>query len=256
MPAASRKRNKGKERKAKQLAKKEADKVEAIRVDAHRIWRQMCRNVECNHGGDVVRSDDHPVSSFVDQFFVNFHTINTGQSMCNLFQTHTQIWNNESHKKSAIGIMTQIGTNMLLQDEGGYNSWPLCIAQAIAVLEQYNSAADFTVVLYSREVISKWRDLDWNTTSSRRDLLKFFRKRTSCKCLKKMHLEARKTIPKMGFCHGCQKEYGRASQSVCSRCMIEQYCSRECQVANWPVHERLCNAYVRAYEEGLHIRES
>ena len=71
MPQSSRKRNKGKERKAKKA-----------RADAHRFWHQyfvdsishpQCnRSIGCNHGHDIVISDDHPVSSFMDTFCINF----------------------------------------------------------------------------------------------------------------------------------------------------------------------------------------
>jgi hypothetical protein len=64
--------------------------------------------------------------------------------------------------------------------------------------------------------------------------------------LKKMHLEARKTIPKVGFCWHCKDEKERVLLSVCSRCMIDQYCSRECQLANLSGHKKDCDAYVHA----------
>ena len=60
-----------------------------------------------------------------------------------------------------------------------------------------------------------------------------------------MHLETRKKEPKMGNCYTCNNEMERVSLSVCSRCMIEQYCSRECQVAAWPKHKEDCDEYVR-----------
>lgn len=67
MPS-SRKRNKGKNRKAKQLAKKE----ENVRSTAHEFWRGFCScTTECNHGCDMIISDDHPVYSFMDQFIMN-----------------------------------------------------------------------------------------------------------------------------------------------------------------------------------------
>jgi len=38
---------------------------------------------------------------------------------------------------------------------------------------------------------------------------------------------------------------GEASHR-CSKCKNEWYCSRECQVAHWNVHESMCNAFVEA----------
>ena len=95
-----------------------------------------------------------------------------------------------------------------------------------------------------RVVISKNRDLESLLSSISRDILKFFRKRITCKCLKKMHLEARKSTPKMGICWGCDKEMERVSLPVCSQCMVAQYCSRKCQVAVWPEHKKHCDEYV------------
>ena len=57
---------------------------------------------------------------------------------------------------------------------------------------------DIDSVINKRVVITKWRDLEIKTRNSSRDSLKFYRKRIPCKCLKKMHLEARKATPKMG----------------------------------------------------------
>jgi len=244
MPPSSRKRNKGKERKAKQQAKKEENE----RVEANRIWRNLCMSTGCDHGC-VAILDDHPVSSFMDQFYINLHhrEMTMGQTLREIFKTHKHIWNNESYRKSALDILVHIGTNMLLHKEVCDLSWPLCLAQCVMVLEHFNdSTDDVDVVMNKRAVKSKLRNLECNVNSIKRDLLKFYRKRVSCKCLKKMHLETRKTIPKMGICWHCKDEKERVHLSVCSRCMVGQYCSRECQISAWPEHERRCDEYVKA----------
>jgi len=253
MPASSRKRNKGKERKAKQQAKKE----ESERADAHKLWRGWVKGAECDHGCAVMISDDHPVSSFMDTFhlilrhkrsetsFVIDHVVS--QTLGELFKSHIQVWNNESYRRLVLDILVRIGTNALLYEAG--SNLPICLAHCIVVLEHYNgSSDDINSVMNSRVVILKRRDLNPRAKSIKRDTLKFFRKRISCKCLKKMHLEARKTMPKTGKCFHCKVQKERVSLSLCSHCMVFQYCSRECQVAAWPDHERHCEILVHHHK--------
>jgi len=113
MPPSSRKRNKGKDRKAKQLAKEEKN----VRAVAHKLWRNGLYNTssDCEHGCNVAISDNHPVSTFMDQFYINLTHIRmpVQQNLSNLFETHTQVWNNESYRKLAVGILTRIGTNFV-----------------------------------------------------------------------------------------------------------------------------------------------
>ena len=245
MPPSSRKRNKGKERKAKQLAKKE----ENDRADAHQCWQSFYSSrfwsttIDCDHGCDVAISDNHPVSIFMDHFILNLELEGMWSAhriMTNLFETHRLIWNNESYRRLALNILIRMGTNMLLREEECEISWPVGIAHCIFILELYNGTGSIHPVLNDPVLLAKRTELSV-TSSIRRDVLKFYRKRTTCKCLKKMHLEARKTIPKMGFCWGCDKEMERVALSVCGRCMVQQYCSRECQVSHWSSHEALCN---------------
>ena len=199
-------------------------------------------------------SDDHPVSTFMDQFYINFTNkmMPVHQTLRETFESHRHIWNNESYRKLAIGILTRIGTNFLLREEGCEVAWPAFIAQSVIALEHYNGTGDIDLVLNRQVVRSKWNDLS-TYASSRRDCLKFYRKRISCKCLKKIHLEARKTTLKFGICGYCDTEMKRVSLSVCSRCMIRQFCSRECQVADWQEHKKHCDKYVRAHNNTQQI---
>ena len=118
------------------------------------------------------------------------------------------------------------------------------VAITIAMLDNYDGTSDFDYTYLTPVVSTKVRDLACGENSCRRDLLKFYRKRITCKCLKKMHLEARETLPKMGKCFHCHEVKERALLMVCSRCRFAQYCSRECQIAKWPSHKRNCNTYV------------
>jgi len=64
-----------------------------------------------------------------------------------------------------------------------------------------------------------------------------------------MHQKARETIPKMGCCHVCSVRKERVDLWVCSRCMISQYCSRECQVRTWDKHKEECDLLVSVHEQ-------
>ena len=157
----------------------------------------------------------------------------------------------ESYRRLVLDILVHIGTNMLLcEGSNPINNKrfdianPLCVAQSIMVLEHFNGTDDVDVVMNSRVVRSKWNDLWLGDGSTKRDALKFYRKRITCECLKKMHLEARKKEPKMGMCHHCREEMERVSLFACGRCMVGQYCSRECQVAQWPAHKQICDDFV------------
>ena len=264
MPSA-RKRNKGKERKAKQaLIKQEKD-----RVRINRLWQGWLKGsppkrnrpgiiVQCEHGfydSELTDSDDHPVANFMDAFFINWHD----KEMCVLqivqclFQSHRGVYSSDEYRNMAVKILTRIGTNMLLTEQnGGDISNALSISVSIIALENYVGTGDITDTLNSRVVASKCRDIDPDASSCKREALKFYSKRISCSCLKKKYLEARKTIPKNGLCFGCDVEKERASLSVCSRCMVIQFCSRECQVANWSRHKRDCDLILMCSDNQQH----
>ena len=247
MPPSSRKRNKGKERKAKK-----ADKVELERANANRFW-QGCHSapVGCLHGRDnLTIPKDHPVSKFMDEFFIHWIRKQKGIAVVlqDMLRTHSQVWTDDNHRELATQTFTLIGTNILLADE--INKGALDIAKTILVLEHYDSSFGLSLnsIFFSRSAASKKRDLEQHGSSISRDVLKFYRKRLSCKCLKRMHLDARKAIPKMGKCALCQTKKERVELSLCSNCMVTQYCSRGCQVEHWPRHKSIC---YKRYHENL-----
>ena len=257
----SRKRNKGKERKAKQAeAKAENEKVKITTLQS--IWREWARGKiynfvipQCDHGCNMLipDNDSHPVSRFMNEYFLNCQhkRMLSIDNVRALFTAHQEFWNNVSHRKMAINIMVRIGTNLMLTKAGGQDY----ITDAIMVIENYNGESDIDLVLARRSVASKLRVLAHVGSSTRRDELKFYSKRITCSCLKKMHSEARKTMPKLGECYYCKVEQARALLRVCSRCRITQYCSKECQVADWPNHVLECDAFVCPNETDNVLRD-
>ena len=262
MPPRNRKKNKGKERKAK----KEADRVKAEKAKVHALWlglasghKKYCgRTITCDHGCAPCLSQDHPVSNFMDEFITYWNSgcESTTEMIVPTIKSHSEVWNNERYREMVVKIMTRMGTNMLISARiVGTNMLlkdhecifgALHLARAISVFENHDCKFRVHTTLNSSEVATKMRDFRSNVSSYMRDALKFFSKRITCSCLNAIHQNARKTITKTGLCCGCDKEFKRVALSVCSRCMITQYCSRECQVADWHDHERDCNLYVNA----------
>ena len=260
----SRKKIKGKDRKAKQ-AKQEADKIEKAREKARCEWvgwasgggfqcrlayNSSGRGIVCDHGfGDLIPDEhNHPVCAFMDTFFMDYwdrENIGISELLNNTYKKQPQVWDNDNHRRLARDFFVSIGTNLIL---GRETNGPEYIAMIIMVLENYDHTSDINTIIHERGIASKIRDLYCGgNITERREVLKFYRKRTSCSCLKKMHLEARKDTPKLGDCYHCLRIKERATLMVCSRCRVAQYCSRECQVAAWPKHkEGECDHFVCA----------
>ena len=247
----SRKKIKGKDRKAKQ-AKQEAEKIEKERLRIRCEWvgwasggglqcrgySKSGRGITCGHGfADLIPDEDnHPVCDFLHVFFMDYLGCD---DMCitvllnNTYKKQPQVWENGSLRKQARDLLVSIGANMILVRE----YWPKGVAAIVVALENYDRGCDINSIINSPGVAFKLRDLYCEVNTAKRDLLKFFRKRTPCKCLKKMHLEARKDIQKLGDCYLCQKVKERSELMVCSRCRVAQYCSRECQLKAWSRHK-------------------
>ena len=75
-------------------------------------------------------------------------------------------------------------------------------------------------------------------------LVQFFRKQIPCSCLDEKYKEV-KSITKMGICFNgdCplpDRMATRSSMLCCTGCRMVNYCSKECQEADWPVHKEFC----------------
>ena len=254
MVSSSRKKNKGKERKAK--------KIETEREKTHKLWWGMAigeqqligKTITCDHGcGELPNNFDHPVSRFMNDFVSRCNANYLYSKMIEpLFEKHPQVWNDENYKQFAMNILIRIGANNMLIKACANVKGAVDIAKTIVVLEHYDSMRKDDYGIYTavncRGAGTKLRDLNSTVSSNRRDVLKFYSKRISCSCLEEMHQEARKILTKMGKCYGCNQEKQRVALSVCSRCMIAQYCSRSCHVAHWPRHKKECDLHVKAHK--------
>ena len=75
---------------------------------------------------------------------------------------------------------------------------------------------------------------------NRRDTVKFVVNRLPCACLKMLHSATRKKLAKVGVCNGCHKQFPRSQLHICTGCMIDEYCSKECQTPHWSIHKQFC----------------
>ena len=247
----SRKRNKGKERKAK--------KEEAKRTLMQKTWRGRARgennknNISCDHGCMVIPSNnDHSVCKFMDDFFMRM-VHQPCSNLKDLFQAHQLLCNNDSDRNLAANILITIAVNNLLSKDArngnDVNDVGLAVnvAKAVVIFENYTGDLDETY--FTRDVLKS----NLLHRNGKRDILKFFCKRISCKCLKAIRSKARETLPKLGGCCHCSKVYERDFLYVCGRCRIPTYCSRECQIADSGLHRKECHNWIK-HEECLVVK--
>ena len=149
----------------------------------------------------------------------------------------------ESERSLATALLLRFIRNVFVHDsaiegENWFHSRPqneVGICCVIIMLEICGTYSYMNVV--ARRAIKTGEKF---ARGNRRDLVKFVTKRIPCACLKKLHCAARKKLAKVGGCRHCGKEFPRSQLHVCTGCMIAQYCSKECQRANWSYHKQGC----------------
>jgi len=87
------------------------------------------------------------------------------------------------------------------------------------------------------DFFAKERDL-WHDPEQEATII--FHKQNDCNRLKGKYQQA-KTLTKLGNCRSCHQSFKRKQLLLCTRCKILQYCSAECQRADWPSHKDWCN---------------
>mmetsp|Transcript_1793 Transcript_1793/g.3889 ORF Transcript_1793/g.3889 Transcript_1793/m.3889 type:complete len:486 (-) Transcript_1793:1780-3237(-) len=104
---------------------------------------------------------------------------------------------------------------------------------------------DFFYVLSGTKSVSNSAQIEDLFYADEHTLVSFLRKNIPCSCLDEKYKEVKSTA-KMSRCYNeqCSLPGGKVERSKanpCSRCRQAYYCSRECQVADWPRHRLICD---------------
>ena len=193
---------------------------------------------------------DGPVVSFMNSlagegYFNNATNFNGSVVGLNfqLLSCYPMVLGDDSERSLAMNLLLQFLRNALLYDsnlEG--EDWFHCriqnevmICSMIDLLELSGTYSDFNLAkLRACKVARKL------IGGNRRDVVKFVAKRLPCNCLKKLHRDTRKKVAKEGMCDWCGKQFLRSQLYMCTGCIITEYCSEDCQRADWSQHKGGC----------------
>jgi hypothetical protein len=153
-----------------------------------------------------------------------------------LYRGFETLWNDPNQRREATDLFIRLGTNAVLHLDSSASQLVKfsVIAGISSLLETYNGSFCSTLL----SVAPKMRDL----SQDKRDLVKYFAKRTKCGCLDGM-LQQVKEKPKVGRCKFCNVEKRRSSLFLCSECSVPQYCSSRCQKLDWDTHKGNCHLH-------------
>jgi len=242
---STKKKAKGKERKARKAANTKQSNGSKDGWESLARWGEETTTVLCNHGA-MFPPKEHVVHKFLDSFAeaTSEFSKETGMDLMRFFdqscnKTYPSVWRDPNQRKMLISILLSMGTNALLI--GGRRSDMIrakVFISTILLLEHFEVKGDFGLAM-----VSSMQTAKDTTHGEERELLRFFSKRISCSCLKDKYSDAKESQQKMGICDRCQVKLERKSLMLCSRCKSIQYCSVECQHADWSNHKKLCTIF-------------
>lgn len=155
-----------------------------------------------------------------------------------MWEKYSEIWSDASRLELAISclLLLRIGTDCILKGNYGEARFKAAVTSYLEQCVQIMFRKTQPAMSWGK--VAELYDADEHT------LVSFFRKRISCKCLDEKYDEV-KSIVKMGLCANpkCSlhdRKTVRSKRLYCTKCRLENYCSRECQVSHWKRHKEHC----------------
>ena len=246
----SRKKAKGKARKAAKEAKAKAEEEESEAVTALGTQLQQLRinaasQELCSHG--LVQSsagEEKIIVDFINAFIAKFRSVkhDVGAALVTAQEAtiveYVDVYS--SKLDTVISILLSYGTKCIL--DGGNRQ-----AQEYAAFACYLENL-MAVDLHKTKATAGWAKIIELYVADDHTLVSFYRKRIPCSCLDEKYKEV-KSVKKMGLCDNLDcnlpdRMVERRKMFSCTRCGDTNYCSVECQRADWKTHRVRCNKIV------------
>ena len=259
----SRKKAKGKARKAAKEAKAKEEDSEAVmkavasqrqvqeeELEAHmqQLMVSAASPTKCWHGMLVPLSSGNKIClEFIDAFTAAFLSENKmGQAFFTAYHATKGEYSSVYSSKldTVISMLLCRGTQRILE---GNNKTAQLYASFACYFEDY--MAYQLCKTKASPNLSKTFEL-LGTGADDHTLVSYYRKRIPCACLDQRYKEV-KSVKKMGRCFNpsCSHHKRRVERSKmfsCTRCGAANYCSVECQRADWKTHKQLCDMAAEA----------
>jgi hypothetical protein len=202
----------------------------------------------CNHGRPVrfIPESGHAVSRLTETV-----TYNCFEDLV----YHREVFDNDMYRKWAIDILVRIGIKACADDHEDGTKAAKSFAFYIMLLESYNGEGDdILAAMFRSGMPLTLSDLQHG---GEKDIIRFFMKRTTCSCLKERYKQIKISHPKSkSRCDNCHQVKDRRSIMLCGRCKVCQYCSIECQEADWPKHKvDVCDKTIKYQRELVNVKE-
>ena len=258
----SRKKAKGKARKAAKQAKAKEEESravveaagqrqeESVEAQLQRLIINATSPKLCRHGLDQSSSGEQKIClDFINAFKAPFHSadnIDLGQVFLTAYdatkEKYPDVYDSKSKLDTVISMLLCCGTQLILD---GDNRDAELYAMLASHFEEY-----MAVEVHITKATASWSKIYELCDTDVHTLVSYYRKRIPCDCLDQKYKEV-KSVKKMGWCYNpnCSLPGGNLERSKmfsCTRCGAANYCSVECQRANWNEHKKNCNKTAKA----------
>ena len=258
----SRKKAKGKARKAAKEAKAKEEESRAVgevgacqrRVEEERLMLSAASPTLCRHGYPPLSLDNYKICrEFIDAFVTSFLSQDVAGDG---FRTATTATIDKyavvysSKLDTVVSMLLARGTHRMLLANGTHSILEenKRIAQLYASLAAYFE--DYMAVrLHKTKAFPNLSKMFELLNADDHTLVSYYRKRIPCDCLDEKYKEV-KSVKKMGWCFNpncrqTERQVERSKMFSCTRCSMANYCSVECQKADWKEHRGDCDTIVK-----------
>ena len=171
------------------------------------------------------------------------HTIKSLQAMKSK-EEYAEVWNGAGKMKLIVSYFLSLGTEHATEG----NMWAARVYAHYACFFEEYIASELNNTQAS---MNRAKMVELLYASDDHTLISYLKHRIPCTCLNDLYKQVKST-KKMGLCFNedcCYPDrmVERDAMLNCTRCRSANYCSRECQVADWPRHKKmLCDEVAKA----------